>query len=375
MVASFSPPSPAPATSPSTLPFPNGFSSPPRQSAAGHRVGQEFLRRQYAPHYRPPFRPPSLEPPDARRLVVFSSRRPQTMGYPADSSAQSMDAGLRRAPGDGLSRSDRGDTCTPSLSLPHHGMPSPCHQASPSGHGIDIAYSPTPAGLIVAFETAAEAPLKVRLSFRQEFSVESAGNLLHGRTTDNSGGVPEGFALSFCGRFSEQPRHVHHLANGVCWEFAPGTRRVELRLAASFIDGTIARYALASQLDGRSFPEIEGAAGQTWETLLSRLDFPEPEEALRRTFYSCLYRTLLFPRLLTESDPSAMPSTTAPTTAQSIPDSSAPTMASGTHTARSTLSSPTPIPSSSRSFLRAGSTPASRRAGRPSGRARGSRIA
>ncbi len=222
------------------------------------------------------------------------------------------------------------------------------------GQGIDISYSPTAAGLVMAFENAAEAPLKIRLSFRQEFSVESSDKLFHGRTTDNSGGVPEGFALSFCGRFSEQPRHVHHLPDGACWEFAPGARRVELRFAASFIDGTIARYTLASQLDGRSFAEIESAAGRTWETLLSRLDFPEPVESRRRTFYSCLYRTLLFPRLLTETIPQAMPFTSARTTEQSIPDRSAPTMGSGTPTARSTRSSPTPIPISSRSSWRDG---------------------
>jgi predicted alpha-1,2-mannosidase len=172
------------------------------------------------------------------------------------------------------------------------------------GQGIDISLAPVPAGLLLVFETRSEAPLKIRLSFRQEFSVETSDTLVHGRTTDNSGGVPEGFGLSFCGRFSDRPRHVHSLPNGTCWEFAPGTRRVELRLAASFIDGTIARYALASQLDGHSFSEIEGSAAQTWDALLGRLDFPDPEDSRRRTFYSCLYRTLLFPRLLTEKDPS-----------------------------------------------------------------------
>ncbi|GAT32870.1 alpha-1,2-mannosidase [Terrimicrobium sacchariphilum] len=172
------------------------------------------------------------------------------------------------------------------------------------GQGIDISLAPAPAGLLLVFETRSEAPLKIRLSFRQEFSVETSDTLVHGRTTDNSGGVPEGFGLSFCGRFSDRPRHVHSLPNGTCWEFAPGTRRVELRLAASFIDGTIARYALASQLDGHSFSEIEGSAAQTWDALLGRLDFPDPEDSRRRTFYSCLYRTLLFPRLLTEKDPS-----------------------------------------------------------------------
>jgi len=170
------------------------------------------------------------------------------------------------------------------------------------GQGITISFTPSASGILLAFDTASAAPLRIRLHFRQEFSLSSDGDFVHGRTTDNSGGVPEGFGLSFCGRFSEEPRSFQPLSDGACWEFSPGLRRVELRFAASFIDGDIARHALASQLEGRSFSEIERAAEETWEGLLSRLDFPEPDENRRRTFYSCLYRTLLFPRLLTEKD-------------------------------------------------------------------------
>ncbi len=185
--------------------------------------------------------------------------------------------------------------------------------------------------------------------------MESSGHLLHGRTTDNSGGVPEKFALSFCGRLSEEPRHVHRLANGVCWSLRRNTPGgTALRRVLHRRD--IARYALASQLDGRSFSDIENSAGHIWESLLGRLDFPDPQESRRRTFYSCLYVHSCFLACSRRAIPRAAPFTTSRTTAQSIPPALYRQWLLGHVPHGFIRCSRTPIPTSSRSSWKAGST-------------------
>ncbi len=46
---------------------------------------------------------------------------------------------------------------------------------------------------------------------------------------------------------------------------------------------------------GRSYEQVKTQAAQQWEQMLSRIEIETNDESMKRTFYSCLYRVLLFP--------------------------------------------------------------------------------
>ena len=82
--------------------------------------------------------------------------------------------------------------------------------------------------------------------------------------------------------------------------FSGSPNVVELRFATSFISMEQAEYNLATEAADRTLEEIREECESEWEERLSRIAV-EAEERLKRTFYSCLYRCFLFPRIFHES--------------------------------------------------------------------------
>ena len=67
-----------------------------------------------------------------------------------------------------------------------------------------------------------------------------------------------------------------------------------VRLAASFISLEQAKLNLQRELIGRTFTDISEEAENRWEALLSRLRIQANEKTMK-TFYSCMYRTFVYP--------------------------------------------------------------------------------
>ncbi|WP_321572008.1 GH92 family glycosyl hydrolase, partial [Parabacteroides goldsteinii] len=142
-------------------------------------------------------------------------------------------------------------------------------------------------------------------------------NKIIGYTTRNSGGVPENFKNYFVvvfdkpftykatvgdseirkGETEAQENHT-----GAIIGFS--TRRGEVvhaRVASSFISPEQAELNL-KELGGRSFDEIADAGRKTWNEVLGRIRVNDDNVDKLRTFYSCLYRSVLFPRSFYEVD-------------------------------------------------------------------------
>ena len=149
------------------------------------------------------------------------------------------------------------------------------------------------------------------------FRVE--GNRVTGHTRGNSGGVPEGFA---CYIYAEIDRSVADSCLFVGEELYGGTGEAEglgvsidsasggevtLRIATSFISVDQARRNFVSEVDGRSFEALLEANGNRWEEALGRIQLEGASERQKQTFYSCLYRTQLFPRIWHEPDQTGNP--------------------------------------------------------------------
>ena len=128
-------------------------------------------------------------------------------------------------------------------------------------------------------------------------------------TRYNRGGVPKGFATYYtiqcdvvCGGFE-----VKELANRrvVMLHFdAQAGRPVTLRVGTSFISFEQAARNLKGEVLDKSLGQVKSEAAAKWESLLGRVLIEGATENQRKTFYSCLYRTLLFPRIWHEQDES-----------------------------------------------------------------------
>ncbi len=71
---------------------------------------------------------------------------------------------------------------------------------------------------------------------------------------------------------------------------------VNMRIASSFISHEQAMLNLTRETDGKDFDIICSEARTAWNNQLSRIRVEGGSADQMRTFYSCLYRTLLFPR-------------------------------------------------------------------------------
>ena len=72
---------------------------------------------------------------------------------------------------------------------------------------------------------------------------------------------------------------------------------LEIKIGLSFVSVENAKENLEKELAGKSFEQVKADAAQTWETLLSKIQVSGGTERQKGLFYSCLYRSFLWPAL------------------------------------------------------------------------------
>lgn len=142
-------------------------------------------------------------------------------------------------------------------------------------------------------------------------------NKIIGYTTTNSGGVPEDFKNYFVvvfdkpftyqatfggdelkpGQLEEQSMH----SGAVIGFKTKRGEKVHARVASSFISHAQAEINL-KELGFDSFDEVKTKARATWNDVLSKIVVEGGTVDQTRTFYSCFYRSVLFPRKFYEID-------------------------------------------------------------------------
>ena len=142
-------------------------------------------------------------------------------------------------------------------------------------------------------------------------------NKIIGYTTRNSGGVPDNFKNYFVIKFDKPFTYKAAVADG---QIKQGTteatvnhagaiigfktkrgEQVHARIASSFISPEQAELNL-QELGNSSFEQVKAQGRQTWNKTLSRIEVEDKNVDHLRTFYSCLYRSVLFPRSFYEKD-------------------------------------------------------------------------
>ena len=155
-----------------------------------------------------------------------------------------------------------------------------------------------------------------------------------GYTTRNSGGVPDNFRNWFAVRF-DRPFDSFRTFDGTretkglsvegdhalaAVYFA--TRRgeqVTARVASSFISAEQALRNLETELGDDDFDAVKNKAQARWDEVLGRIEVEGGTEEQLRTFYSCLYRSTLFPRKLYEIDAEGSPVHYSPYNGEVLP--------------------------------------------------------
>ena len=155
-----------------------------------------------------------------------------------------------------------------------------------------------------------------------------------GYTTRNSGGVPDNFRNWFVIRF-DKPIESSKLFDGereIAGSSVEGghalaavyftTRRgeqVTARVASSFISEEQALRNLETEVGDADFETVKARAQERWDEVLGRIEVSGGTEEQYRTFYSCLYRSTLFPRKFYEIDAKGNPVHYSPYNGEVLP--------------------------------------------------------
>ena len=159
-------------------------------------------------------------------------------------------------------------------------------------------------------------------------------NKIIGYTTRNSGGVPENFKnyfviefdkpFTYKGTFADKKLEEGNLEQkadhtGAIIGFS--TRKGEIvhaRIASSFINFEQAAQNL-KELGNDSFEQLAQKGNDAWNNVLGKIEVEGGNLDQYRTFYSCLYRSLLFPRKFYEFTADGQPIHYSPYNGQVLP--------------------------------------------------------
>ena len=139
-----------------------------------------------------------------------------------------------------------------------------------------------------------------------------------GYTTRNSGGVPDNFKNYFVivfdrpfaniGTFADSALvddrleiKADHVGAIVGFHIDHRGEQVQARVASSFISAEQAELNL-KEIGNQDFEAVKQAGADQWNAELRKVEISGGTVDQVRTFYSCLYRTILFPRMFYEYD-------------------------------------------------------------------------
>lgn len=138
-----------------------------------------------------------------------------------------------------------------------------------------------------------------------------------GFSTRNSGGVPDNFRNYFVIEFdhdfdafvsvkdgkliSASEQKGNHVGAIITFKTSQRGEKIQARVASSFISSAQAMLNL-KELGQADMDQLKQQGRQRWNEVLGKIEVEDENIDHLRTFYSCLYRSLLFPRAFYEKD-------------------------------------------------------------------------
>ena len=154
-------------------------------------------------------------------------------------------------------------------------------------------------------------------------TIDRENRCVTGVARNHNGGVPDNFANYFRIEFSHPiaeegvydgdtlMRHRPTLESDYTCAYlrfnVPAGEKLTVRTASSFISPAQALVNFSREVGGKSHAQVREEARKQWNSYLGRIEAEGGSEEQLRTFYSCLYRTLLFPREFYEFDAQGKP--------------------------------------------------------------------
>ena len=185
-------------------------------------------------------------------------------------------------------------------------------------HDVTTEIAPTSRAAMFrfSFPTTEDAYVIVDAFDRGSYAkIEPGQNKITGYTTRNSGGVPKNFKNYFVIEFDHPFTEVAAVSDG---DIKKGSTEAEsnhsgavvrfttrkgepviARVASSFISPEQAERNL-QELGKDSFDTVKAKGRDIWNREMGKIEVNDDDIDNLRTFYSCLYRSMLFPRSLYE---------------------------------------------------------------------------
>lgn len=183
-------------------------------------------------------------------------------------------------------------------------------------HHTEASFAPTERAAVFNFQFKGKESAWIVLDAFPKGSyvkIIPAEQKIIGYTSYNNGGVPDNFKNYFVLYFSKPFTVAHtwrdtlllkdtleiaanHVGAVVGFENKGTGLVVEVRAASSFIDWQQAELNLAREIGMKQYKDIASQAQEIWNKELGRILIEDDNLDGLRTFYSCLYRVLLFPR-------------------------------------------------------------------------------
>lgn len=191
-------------------------------------------------------------------------------------------------------------------------------------YDTDVRLAPTERAAVMEIDYSANSNPEERWLVIDLFDGESHieqvdDHTIVGYTTKNSGGVPEGFRCYFYLKSESTIGEFHSHSISFVGErlltfkdgragqisavrFLSAESKQTIRIASSFISSSQAEETYRREVAGQSLEEVAREGRAEWNRLMSRIEVDDAPERTT-TFYSNLYRSMLFPRRFYEITP------------------------------------------------------------------------
>ena len=187
-------------------------------------------------------------------------------------------------------------------------------------YDVTVEVTPTERAAIVRFtfgETDTALILIDGFHKGSGFEILSDENRVKGFSSYNSGGVPSNFKNHFVIEFDSEiisssvwndtiilhQNETQGKRTGAILSFdVSKNKTITARVASSFISPQQAALNLRRELQAYTFEEIKSQAAEAWNRQLGKIQVEGGSHDQLVTFFTALYRTLLFPRPLHEYD-------------------------------------------------------------------------
>lgn len=132
------------------------------------------------------------------------------------------------------------------------------------------------------------------------YSLDKENGILFGTNDHHSQDDAKNFKMHFVVKFDKNDIDFDKTYQGengknAYIHIAFKTKNVEARVGISYISKELALLSLNRECENKCFDELKGEAESIWEERLHRIEIDSDNSEQLKTFYSCLYRTFLFP--------------------------------------------------------------------------------